>query len=194
MERICVYCGSSSGSTPRHLDAAHRLGQTLARRKLGLIYGGARVGLMGRVADAALEEGGEVTGIIPRAFASRVAHEGLTKLHVVDTMHVRKNLMFEMADAFIALPGGFGTLEEILEILTWAQIGIHSKPCGIINVDGYFDSFLSFLDNTVSSGFVKPEHRRMLLVAETPEEMLQQMESYRVFEVSKWAESETEML
>jgi uncharacterized protein (TIGR00730 family) len=188
MERICVYCGSSSGFTPRYLDVAQRLGQTLARRKLGLVYGGARVGLMGRVADAALAEGGDVFGVIPRAFASRVAHEGLTKLHVVDTMHVRKNLMFEMADAFIALPGGFGTLEEILEMLTWAQIGIHDKPCGIINTDGYFDSFLSFLNNAVSNGFVKPEHRRMLLVAGNPEEMLQKIESYRVVEVSKWTE------
>jgi uncharacterized protein (TIGR00730 family) len=176
---------------PSYLGVARQLGTLLARRKLGLVYGGARVGLMGQVADAALAEGGDVIGIIPKAFASRVAHDGLKRLHVVDTMHERKNMMFELADAFIALPGGFGTLEEILEILTWAQIGIHCKPCGLINVDEYFDPFLTFLDNAVSNGFVKPVHRDMLLVGRTPAELLERIENYRAVEVSKWMEADT---
>ena len=193
MKRICVYCGSSPGENTLYRDMAQQLGQVLVEKKLGLVYGGASVGLMGRVADSVLAGGGAVTGVIPRAFASRVSHRGLTELHIVESMHERKTMMFELSDAFIALPGGFGTLEEILEILTWAQLGIHAKPCGLIDVGGYFDPLLLFLDNAVSSGFIRREHRDMLLVAKTPEGLLQQMESYSVPAIVKWVEDTAKM-
>jgi uncharacterized protein (TIGR00730 family) len=183
---VCVYCGSSSGIRPCYLDAARQLGQVLVSERIGLVYGGAGVGLMGGIADAVLAGGGDVIGVIPESFASRVAHGGLTKLHVVDSMHERKTLMAELSDAFIALPGGFGTLEEILEILTWAQLGIHGKPCGLMNVDGYYDEFLSFLDRAVTMGFLKPVHREMLLVADSPERLLGQMAAHRVPVADKW--------
>lgn len=190
MKKICVYCGSSRGSGSDYLEMADRLGRVLARRKLGLVYGGACLGLMGKLADAVLEEGGSVVGIIPKTFPPGVAHDGLTELRVVDSMHERKDMMFAMADAFIALPGGFGTLEEILEVLTWSQLGIHGKPCGLINVNGYFDSLLSFLDNAVSNGFLRREHRNMLLVEPSPEGLLTRMASFRGAETPKWTEIE----
>jgi uncharacterized protein (TIGR00730 family) len=188
MKKVCVYCGSSSGSGDGYLEMADRLGRALARRKLDLVYGGARVGLMGRVADAVLAEGGDVIGVIPGSFPPRVAHPGLTELRVVGTMHERKNMMFAISDAFIALPGGLGTLEEILEVLTWAQLGIHGKPCGLVNVQGYFDTFLSFLDHAVSNGFLKREHRSMLLVEPSPEGLLRRMDAFCRTEAPKWAE------
>jgi uncharacterized protein (TIGR00730 family) len=168
------------------MDMAQQLGQILANRNYELVYGGAEVGLMGEVANTVLKAGGLVIGVIPKSFAHKVSHQGLTELHVVDSMHERKSLMFELSDAFIALPGGLGTLEEITEILTWGQLGLHSKPCGLINVDGYFDPLLLFLDNAVSKGFMWPEHKEMLLVSDTPEELLKQFETYRPPKIEKW--------
>ncbi len=186
MEAICVFCGSSPGFAPGHLEAARRLGEALAASGLRLVYGGARVGLMGRLADAALGCGGSVVGVIPRSFPRTVSHGGLSRLEVVDSMHARKQRMFELSDAFVALPGGFGTLEEILEILTWAQLGIHRKPCGLINVEGYFDAFLHFLDRAAADGFIRRPHRDMLAVARTPGELLERLRSAAPPAVSKW--------
>jgi hypothetical protein len=165
---------------------AKRLGQALADGQYELVYGGAYVGLMGEVADTVLKAGGFVSGVIPESFAHKVSHQGLTELHVVGSMHERKAKMFDLSNAFIALPGGFGTLEEVTEVLTWAQLGLHSKPCGLLNVDGYFNHLLSFLDNAVSNGFMKQEHRDMLLISETPEDLLIQMASYKHPTTEKW--------
>lgn len=186
MRRICVNCGSSPGFDSVYMAMAARLGRILAARGIALVYGGADVGLMGQVADAALQAGGEVVGVIPRHLADRVSHRGLTELHVVETMHERKAVMFELANGIIALPGGFGTLEEIAELLTWAQLGLHDKPCGLLNVDGYFDLLLAYLDQAVQKGFMKPEHRDMLLVADGPEALLRDFGSYRAPRVEKW--------
>ena len=186
MKRICVNCGSSPGYDPCYIAMARRLGQALADRQWELVYGGAEVGLMGALADAVLHGGGVARGIIPQALAQKVSHRGLTELRVVVSMHERKTLMFDLSDAFIALPGGFGTLEEITELLTWAQIGLHEKPCGLINVKGYFDHLLRFLDHAVASGFMKREHREMLLVSEEPEDLLNRMATYRAPTVEKW--------
>ncbi len=186
MKRICVFCGSSPGFDPCYMAMARRLGKTLVDQNLELVYGGADVGLMGELADTVLEAGGVVTGVIPESFADKVSHRGLADLRVVDSMHERKNMMFELSDAFIAPPGGFGTLEEISELLTWAQLGLSKKPCGLINVGGYFDPLLLFLDGAVSNGFMNLEHREMLLVSDDPEDLLERMESYRVPKVEKW--------
>ena len=186
MKRICVNCGSSPGFDPSYMAMARRLGQTLADENYELIYGGADVGLMGEVANTVLKAGGVVRGIIPESFAHKVSHQGLTELRVVGSMHERKMMMFDLSDAFIALPGGFGTLDEVSEILTWAQLGLHSKPCGLINVQGYFDPLFSFLDNAVARGFMKQEHREMLLVADEPLDLLNQMTSYIAPMVEKW--------
>ena len=186
MKRICVNCGSSPGFNPCYIAMAQRLGQALVDRNHELVYGGADVGLMGQVADTVMKAGGVVIGVIPKSFAHKVSRQGLTELHVVDSMHERKTMMFDLSDAFIALPGGFGTLEEVAEILTWGQLGLHTKPCGLINVDGYFDLLLSFLDNAVSKGFMKQEHRAMLLVSNAPEDMLKRLEAYRAPKVEKW--------
>lgn len=187
MQRIGVYCGSSPGHDPVYADMARRLGRSLAARGLGLVYGGADVGLMGAVADAALQTGARVIGVIPQAIAHKVSHPGLTELHVVDSMHARKALMFELADGFVALPGGYGTLEEVCELLTWAQLGLHTKPCGILNVKGYFDGLLAFLDHMVVEGFLRCEHRAMLLVDQAPEDLLDRFEEYAAPTVEKWA-------
>jgi uncharacterized protein (TIGR00730 family) len=191
MKRICVYCGSSPGFDGAYMDMARRLGQTLVDRQLELVYGGAYVGLMGQVADTVLTAGGSVIGVIPQSFARKVSHLGLTELHVVDSMHARKALMFELSDAFVALPGGLGTLEELAELLTWGQLGMHAKPCGLINVGGYFDSLLAFLEHAVSQGFMKREHRDMLLVAQEPEDLLELLESYTAPVVDKWVGMQT---
>ena len=186
MKRVCVNCGSSPGFDPCYMIMARRLGQALADRKYELVYGGADVGLMGEVADTVMKAGGVVRGVIPASFADKVSHQGLTELRVVGSMHERKKMMFDLSDAFIALPGGYGTLEEIAEVLTWAQLGLHSKPCGLINVEGYFDPLLSFLDNAVAKGFTKQQHRQMLLVALDPVELLDKMASYEAPVVEKW--------
>src|SRR5277367_6465096 len=163
--RVCVFCASSPGVQPQYRAEAVALGRLLGEAGLGLVYGGAQVGLMGLLADAALAQGGEVIGVIPRALAGvEVAHQGLSRLVLVETMHERKALMVQEADAFVALPGGFGTLDEFFEILTWAQLGIHGKPCVLVNNDGYYDQLLSFLQTAVEQGFLKPENYALIQV------------------------------
>jgi uncharacterized protein (TIGR00730 family) len=179
MDRICVYCGSHPGTDPAFLDRAAAFGRLVAERDLGLVYGGGDVGLMGAVADAALAAGGEVYGVIPEALAEReVAHRGLTELVVVDSMHARKRLMADLADGFVALPGGFGTLEELVEMLTWAQLGFHTDPCGLLNVAGYYDGLVSFVDSQVDAGFVDPRHRELLTVTDDPVDLLDRFAAY----------------
>lgn len=186
MKRICVYCGSNPGSRPEYLAAATELGKLLAVMDVEIVYGGAEVGLMGAVATAAIHHGGKVTGVIPEYFADKVAQNNLSELHVVPTMHDRKTKMFDLSDGFIALPGGMGTIEEAFEVLTWAQLGFHEKPCGMLNICGYFDSILDFLDHSVSQQFVRPAHRDMVLVDHHPEGLLMQFESYKAPRIQKW--------
>ena len=180
MKRVCVFAGSSSGLQPDYRAVAEELGRALAARELGLVYGGARVGLMGAVADAVLASQGDVTGVIPaHLVAKEVAHRGLTDLRIVDSMHERKAMMASLADGFIALPGGFGTIEEFFEILTWGQLGMHHKPCGLLNVHGYFDGLLSFVDYSIHEGFVRREYRSMISVASSPAALLDLMDAYQ---------------
>jgi uncharacterized protein (TIGR00730 family) len=165
MKRICVFCASNLGTRAIHAESARAFGRLLVERGLGLVYGGAKVGLMGALADAVLAGGGEAIGVIPQTLVEReVAHRGLTALHVVPSMHARKQLMHELSDGFVALPGGFGTLEELLETLTWGLLGLHAKPCGVLNVDGFYDPLLVMLDRALDDGLLKREHRRLLLV------------------------------
>lgn len=187
MTRVCVFAGSSPGSRPEYRTAAEGLGRELAARNIDLVYGGARLGLMGAVADAVLAAGGNVTGVIPGALAEKeVAHSGLSDLRVVSSMHERKALMAELADGFVALPGGWGTLDEFFEILTWAQLGIHRKPCGLLNVAGYFDGLLAFLEHSHVEGFVRREYQSMITVAESPGALLERLAAYRPPLVEKW--------
>ena len=187
VRRVCVFCGSSPGASPAYAAAARRLAEVLVRRGVGLVYGGGSVGLMGVLADAALAAGGEVTGVIPRALWEReVGHAALPDLRVVETMHERKALMAELADGFVALPGGLGTLEEFFEVWTWAQLGIHAKPCGVLNVAGFFDPLLAFLDHAVAARFVREVHRAMVLVEPEPDALLDRMVAYRAPAVAKW--------
>ena len=187
MRRVCVFCGSQLGSKPAYLEAARRMGESLARRKLGLVYGGASVGLMGAVADAALAAGGEVIGVLPGPLQKKeLAHAGLTRLHLVGSMHERKAKMASLADAFVALPGGLGTLEELAEVLTWAQLGLHRKPCALLDVDGYFAPLLTFLDRAVAERFVAPAHRAMILVDRDPKQLLDALAAWRAPAVEKW--------
>jgi uncharacterized protein (TIGR00730 family) len=177
IKRLCVFCGANAGSRPVFAQAAKDLGALLARRNIGVVYGGGNIGLMGALADAALAHGGEVIGVIPKSLMEReLAHTGVSELHVVSTMHERKALMADLSDAFIALPGGFGTLDEFFEILTWAQLGIHSKPCGVLNVDGYFDSLLAFLDRAVQEGLLQQQNRNLFTVARDPSELIRELE------------------
>jgi len=187
MKRICVFAGSSHGLRGDYADTTRSLARALAVRKLDLVYGGGDIGLMGILADTALEEGGQVIGVIPRALADReIAHLGLTDLRIVSSMHDRKALMADLADGFIVLPGGLGTLEEFLEILTWAQLGIHHKPVGVLNVSGYYDILLEFLDQTVAEQFVRDKNRKMVLVEEHPEALLDRFEQYTPPDVRQW--------
>ena len=188
-----MFAGSSPGVRPEYRAAAAALGQTLSDRRVELVYGGAHVGLMGVAADATLAAGGRVMGVIPQALVSKeLAHTGLTDLRVVASMHERKALMAELSDGFIALPGGWGTWEELFEVLTWAQLGLHRKPCGLLNVDGYFDGLLTFMTHAVQEGFVRPQQHAMLLVATTPDALLDRMAAYQPVVVEKWLEkSET---
>lgn len=187
MNRLCVYCGSRPGTGDAYLSAARELGTLLAEQEIGLVYGGSCLGVMGALADSMLEIGGEVTGIMPHALHGKeIAHTGLTELHVVDSMHERKSLMAALSDGFVALPGGFGTLEEIIEVVTWGQLGFHDKPCGLLNVDGYFDHLLAFLDHSQSQGFLHTGHRDMLLVADTPVGLLELFEGYTPPTIEKW--------
>jgi hypothetical protein len=187
MRRVCVFCGSSEGARAEYADAARRMGAALARRRIGLVYGGGRVGLMGAVANAVLGAGGEVVGVIPHGLVVReAAHEDVTELHVVDSMHERKSLMASLADAFVSLPGGMGTIEETCEMLTWAQLGIHRKPCAVLNVEGYFDPMLAFLDHAVAEAFLRPEHRALLVEARNPDRLLDLLESYEPPRLEAW--------
>ena len=180
MKRVCVFCGSSTGNRPEYAEAARALAVALVQRKLGLVYGGGSVGLMRVLADAALAAGGEVIGVIPGPLATpELAHTGLTELRVVASMHERKALMASLADGFVALPGGLGTLEETLEMLTWAQLGIHPKPLGVLNVSGYFDGLLGLLAHAVAEGFVRPAHAALLLTAPTPAALLDRFAAWR---------------
>lgn len=187
MKTLCVYCGSSAGARSEYADAARQLARQLASAGVGIVYGGASKGLMGILADEMLDAGGTAVGVIPSALqAKEIAHLGVTELHVVHSMHERKALMAELSDGFVALPGGFGTLEEIVEMLTWAQLQIHEKPCGVLNIEGYFDGLLRYFDHAEAEGFVRPQHRKMLLVSDNVEDLLRQFAAYRAPVVEKW--------
>ena len=180
MTRICVFCGSGVGVRPAYAAAARQMAAELIRRRLGVVYGGGGIGLMGVLADAMLERGGEVIGVIPRPLASKeLAHRGLTEMRVVASMHERKALMASLADGFVAMPGGLGTFEETLEILTWSQLGIHRKPIGLLNVEGYYDGLLAMIAHGVQEGFVPREYRALSVSAATPERLLDAMESWQ---------------
>jgi uncharacterized protein (TIGR00730 family) len=186
MERIAVYCGSSPGKNPVYKDAATELGKVLAARGITLVYGGGSVGLMGILARAVVEQGGNVIGVIPKAIAEmEVAYTDLQDLRIVDDMHSRKALMADLADAFIALPGGLGTVEELMEILTWSQLGFHQKPAGILNIAGFFDPMLAFLERLSEEEFIAPEHKSMLMVDNSPEGLLQRFSEYKPPRVDK---------
>jgi uncharacterized protein (TIGR00730 family) len=187
MERLCVFCGSSPGQDPAYGEMAAQLGRTLAQRGIGVVYGGGRIGLMGVLADAALAAGGEVIGVIPKPLLDREhGHHGLTELRVVDSMHERKALMVELADGFVALPGGIGTLEELFEVWTWAQLGMHRKPCALLDVGGFFTPLVGFLDHVVANGFVNSTTRAMLAVATSPGELLAHFAAYEAPDVAEW--------
>jgi hypothetical protein len=186
---ICVFCGSHPGRLPAYADAARRLGQRLAERGFELVYGGGKVGLMGVLADAVLAGGGRVYGVIPEALLRReVGHGGVTELRVVDSMHERKALMAERADAFVALPGGLGTLEELFEVWTWGALGIHTKPCGLLDVAGYYERLVAALDHAVEEGFVRHRHRDILLVESDIDRLLDRLEAYEAPRVEQWLE------
>jgi uncharacterized protein (TIGR00730 family) len=186
-KRICVFCASSAGARPAYTQAAQNLGGVLAEKKIPLVYGGGKVGLMGKLADSVLAAGGKVIGVIPRSLVRKeIAHSGLSDLRVVESMHERKALMAELADAFIALPGGFGTFEEFCEVLTWAQLGLHRKPFGILNVDGYYDHLLRMFDHAVGEQFLHPIHRALVVAEQNPVALVDFLLSHEVPQVEKW--------
>ncbi len=191
MRRLCVFCGSSAGGPPGYRDAARRLGELLAERGVGLVFGAGHIGLMGVVADAVLAGGGTAVGVIPQALVDKeLAHRGLTELHVVETMHQRKALMADLADAFAALPGGYGTADELFEILTWAQLGLHKKPIGMLNVGGFFDPLLAWVDHCVREGFLRREHRELLRRSADPEELVALLEqAHPAPQTPKWIDA-----
>ena len=191
MRNICVFCGSQSGTDLRYRQAAIELGGLLAQRGHGLVYGGGHVGLMGIIADSVLQAGGSVTGVIPRPMTEReLAHETVTKLYVVSSMHERKALMASLSDAFIALPGGYGTLEELFEVIAWAQLGIHRKPIGLLNVAGYFDALLSLVDHMIGEGFIKTKHRGLFVTAEQPQALLDALQRHQMPATRRWLTEE----
>ena len=191
IKRVCVFCGALAGKSPEYREAARKLGQFLAESEIELVYGGGKVGLMGVVADAVLKSGGSAIGVIPKALLEKeLGHGGITELKVVDTMHQRKALMSELSDAFIAMPGGFGTLEELFEVITWLQLGAQKKPCGVLNVNGFYDKLMDFLDNVSSEGFLTPEDRKILLVNDCPEKLLTDLKNYVPKEATKWVAME----
>jgi uncharacterized protein (TIGR00730 family) len=187
MNSVCVFCGSHPGNDPAYAEAARTLGRTLAERDITLVYGGGHVGLMGVVADSALGAGGEAIGVMPKSLVDReIGHTGLTKLHVVSSMHERKALMSELSEGFVALPGGNGTLEEFFEVLTWAQLGEHGKPCGLLNVAGYYDPLLAVFDRMVDRAFLREEHRGLVIVEEDPSALLERFDNYEPPRTIKW--------
>jgi uncharacterized protein (TIGR00730 family) len=191
LKRICVFCGSSAGRRPEYLQAAREMGRVLLERGLGLVYGGGNVGLMGAVADTVLAGGGEVIGIIPQALMAReVGHTALTRLHVVETMHERKAMMADLSDAFVALPGGFGTFEEFCEVLTWSQLGFHPKPCGLLNVEGYYAPLLALFDQATAEGFVPPPNRALVIEETDPARLLDRFAAFTPPTTGKWIRSD----
>lgn len=191
MKRICVFCGSNPGLNPAYLETAEKVGLFLADKKIELVYGGGRVGLMGKIADTVMANNGSVIGIIPRSLAEKeVAHAGLSELHVVKSMHERKAMMEDLSDGFIALPGGFGTFEELCEIITWAQLGFHSKPCGFLNINGYYDSLIELFDTATKEEFIRPEHRKLVLIEETIDILYGLMVKYEPPIIEKWISEE----
>jgi uncharacterized protein (TIGR00730 family) len=187
MKSICVYCGSNFGERGRYLEAAQDLGVKMAEREITLIYGGGNVGLMGAIADSVLAAGGKAIGVIPQSLVDKeVAHTGLSDLRVVGSMHERKSLMADLADGFIALPGGLGTLEEFCEVATWTQLGLHQKACGLLNIGGFYDGLLSFLNHATSEKFIRPEHRSIVLAEEDPVELIKKLSQFEVPTVHKW--------
>ncbi len=187
MKYVCVYCGSNPGRSPEYIRYARVLAKELVTRNIGLVYGGASVGIMGAIANTVLDGGGEVIGVMPQSLVDKeVSHNGLTELKVVNTMHERKAIMAEMSDGFIALPGGLGTIEEIFEVLTWSQLGFHKKPCSFLNIKQYYNSLSLFLDHAVEEQFIKPVHREMLLIEDDPSKLLDAMEEYDPPTVDKW--------
>lgn len=187
LQNLCVYCGSNPGNRPEYETEARRFGRALVEQDIGLVYGGASIGLMGVVADTVLAAGGTVTGVIPRALLRKeVVHHGLSELVITESMHARKAKMAQLADAFVALPGGIGTFEELFEIWTWAQLGFHRKPCALFNACRYFDPLVRFLDHAAEEGFLKPVHRSMLLVSDSPENLLEALRSYRPPVLERW--------
>ncbi|HET55629.1 MAG TPA: TIGR00730 family Rossman fold protein, partial [Ignavibacteria bacterium] len=179
MKKICVFCGSSFGNNKSYSDTANLLGNLIAKKNIELVYGGASVGLMGEIASAVLKAGGKVTGVIPKQLLEKeVAHTGLNDLRIVGSMHERKSLMADLSDGFIAMPGGFGTLEEVFEVVAWGQLNFHNKPLGLLNVNGYYNNLIKFLDHSVNENFIKPEHREMILVNNDPEAMITQLQNY----------------
>jgi len=189
MPRICVYCGSNSGGRPIYVEAARELANVLVRHDFELVYGGADKGIMGVIADAVLEQGGKVHGVMPKMLCEKeLAHQNLTKLHIVGSMHERKTMMAALSDGFIAMPGGYGTLEEIIEIITWGQLKFHEKPCGLLNVDGYFDHLLAYLNHATAEGFLRIENRKMLLCDDTAAGLVQRFEMYSAPKVEKWTD------
>jgi uncharacterized protein (TIGR00730 family) len=194
MHSICVFCGSNSGKDGIYAGAARSLARAIVGRGMKIVYGGGNIGLMGELAQAALAAGGHVAGVAPRRlFEKEVVHTGLSALHLVDTMHERKALMAELSDAFVALPGGLGTYEEMFEVLAWAQLGFHHKPCGLLNVAGFYDRLTGFLDHAVAERFLKAEHRAMLLVENDAQSLIERLASHRSPQVSKWIDRETGM-
>ena len=193
MQSVCVFCGSSTGSNAAYTEAARSLGTMLAEANIRLVFGGGHVGLMGEISNAALASGGDVIGVIPKFLVEReLAHEGLTDLRIVGSMHERKALMSDLSEAFIALPGGTGTLEEFFEVLTWAQLGEHEKPCGLLNIAGYYDPLLTVFDRMVEAGFLSESNRALLLVENEPERLLQRIDHYEPPNTVKWIDrSET---
>ena len=187
MKTLCIYCGSSPGGRPEYAAAALVAGQALVRRGIGLVYGGGHVGMMGLVADAVIDAGGGVIGVIPHHLADKeLAHERVTQMIRVNSMHERKQQMADLSDGFIALPGGIGTLEELFETMTWLQLGLHRKPIGLLNVAGFFDAMLAFLDHLVAERFLKPEHRALLIVAEEIDDLLERMAAFTPPDANKW--------
>lgn len=191
MKRVCVFCGSSTGTRPVFREAAHRMGVAITRRGLGLVYGGGGIGLMQELADAVLAQRGEIIGVIPKGLMTKeIAYDRVTDMRVVDSMHERKAVMAELADGFLALPGGYGTLEEFCEVLTWGQLGLHRKPCGLLNVDGYFDRLLAQLDHFVAEGFLSRTNRALVLTEAEPDGLLDAMMSYQSPVRERWIDKE----
>jgi len=187
MKSICVYCGSNFGNRNSYLEAAQSLGREMAQRRITLVYGGANVGLMGAVANSVLEAGGKAIGVMPQALVDKeIAHTGLTDLRIVSSMHERKSLMADLADAFIALPGGLGTLEEFCEVVTWTQLGFHRKACGLLNIDGFYNRLISFLNHATKEQFIRSEHRSIVLAQETPVELIEKLSQFEIPNVHKW--------